>query len=373
MTRFSKWFKELILPAGLLSALIIGAGIFALPYVFSRAGFSVGLFYLVVFTVAVTAIHLMYLEIMRTTPGNHRFSGFSRIYLGENSFRLSILTTVLGLFLVLTVYLILSASFAGVLLACLENCTPGSFSPILFWVAASIPILVSIKRQSMFDFLVTTAMLAIILIIFLSGIKTFDYQAVNKFSLQDLFLPYGAVLFALYGRSGISSLRDYFSANKLNEINLKKAVILGTALPAFVYALFVVGVLGLSSQVSPDTISGLTNTPKILYSLIGLLGIFSLWTSYVFLGLELKGILNLDLKLSKFWTSLLVLFLPLVIYAIVSDKLIGLISFSGGVLLALESIMVIWMYRKIKKGDGWAIPFALVFLVGLLYQIWKLF
>ena len=51
MIKFSQWYKEIGLPAGLLSSLIIGAGIFALPYVFYRAGFLVGLFYLVIFSI----------------------------------------------------------------------------------------------------------------------------------------------------------------------------------------------------------------------------------------------------------------------------------------------------------------------------------
>ena len=73
---------------------IVGAGTFGLPYVFARAGFSAGIFYLLVLTFAVLAVHLIYGEIILRTSGSHRLVGYTDKYLGK---RAKILATVVAL------------------------------------------------------------------------------------------------------------------------------------------------------------------------------------------------------------------------------------------------------------------------------------
>ena len=68
-------YKNFILPAGLLAETIIGAGMFALPYVFQKSGIGLGLFYLFFFGLVSILIHLMYADIILRTSENHRFAG----------------------------------------------------------------------------------------------------------------------------------------------------------------------------------------------------------------------------------------------------------------------------------------------------------
>ena len=104
-------FKNVILPASLLAGTIIGAGVFALPYVFVKAGILTGLFYLLIFSAVFTLIHLMYADIILRTKENRRFFGYAEIYLGSWGKWPAILITIVGMIFVLTVYLILSVSF----------------------------------------------------------------------------------------------------------------------------------------------------------------------------------------------------------------------------------------------------------------------
>jgi len=103
--------KKLFTPAWLLAGSIIGAGIFALPFVFVQAGTLTGLGYLLVFGFVFVLLHLMYADIIAKTSGEHLFPGYAKIYLGNFGFWLTIISSVFGLFLTLIAYLALSASF----------------------------------------------------------------------------------------------------------------------------------------------------------------------------------------------------------------------------------------------------------------------
>src|SRR3990170_1628515 len=102
--------KQFLLPFGLLAGTIIGAGVFSLPYLFKFSGFALGFFYLALASFAYVVLYRMYADIIRETPGDHRFVGFARIYLGRYASWLAFLIAVVEGVLVLTIYLILSQS-----------------------------------------------------------------------------------------------------------------------------------------------------------------------------------------------------------------------------------------------------------------------
>ncbi len=363
-----KWYKEIILPAGLLSALIIGAGMFSLPYVFSVSGILTSLFYLVFFSIILSLVHLFYLELLLSTPGEHRFVGLSRGYLGIFGFRASIVTTLIGILLVLTVYLVLSVSFWNILFK--ESPLNGL---IISWATGTLAIFSSLKRQAMLEFLVTLAMAAIVIIIFISGFPGFVTKEVVAVNWGEVFLPYGAVLFALYGRSGISSLIEYYKINNLGTKDIKKAIVLGTVAPALIYLLFVFGVIGLSGTVSQDAVTGLSRAPGAILGLVGVLGLLAIITSYIFLGIEAKGILRYDLKRSPLQTFLVVGLAPLIFYLAGFQNFLKLVSVTGGIFLGAESIMVVLMWQKIKRRKFFGLLLIVPLFLGVLYEILKVF
>ncbi|HEY4498196.1 MAG TPA: aromatic amino acid transport family protein [Candidatus Paceibacterota bacterium] len=370
MTKFTQWYREIILPTGLLASMIIGAGMFALPYVFEKAGFSLGLFYLAAFAAVFAAIHLMYLRIIDSTEGKHRFVGYARIYLGDFGFWLAVLTTAIGLILVLTAYLVLGVSFMKIAAPFLSS----SAALYLFWFSGVVAVVFSLKRLANFEFLVAVAMIAIIFVLFGFSLRA-PSLTLSRFNPQAFFLPYGVILFSLAGRAAISSLRDYWQGRNLPEKGLRRAVVLGTVIPALVYLLFVIAVVGLSpAGITPDAIGGLNLIPPALLVLIGILGVFSLWTSYFFLGLEVKDIFIYDLRLPGFLSFLVASFIPLLLYFFGFNNFIGLVGFIGGVFLALESIMVVLMYLKLRQKPVFLyLPLILVFALGALYEIWRFF
>jgi hypothetical protein len=93
-----------------------------------------------------------------------------------------------------------------------------------------------------------------------------------------------------------------------------------------------------------------------------------IWTSYFFLGLEARDILSYDFKIPPLIDSALIVFLPLLLYFYSSQNLIWFISLAGGVFLAIESIIVILMRRKLKPIGVWAYLIILLLLGGIAYE-----
>jgi len=369
VTKFWKWYKEFILPAGLLSALIIGAGMFALPYVFVEAGFLAGFLYLVLGAAIFSTLHVMYAEVIESTPGKHRFVGYAEIYLGFTGKWASVVAVLLGMILTLTVYLILSASFIKLLAPDLSS----TVSVLIFWALGSAVVLISLNRLANFEFAVTLAMVGIVAILFILGFTMADLGALSSLpvlNLNQLLLPYGVVLFSLSGRAAISSVKEYFFKRELDGKRLKRAVILGTITPAVVYALFVMAIVWLSPRgVSVDAVSGIQISFPGVMGLIGLLGFFVIWTSYFFLGIEARDILRYDFKIPPLIDSILIVFLPLILYFYSSQNLILFISIAGGIFLALESILVVLMRRSLRPIGIWGHFIILLLLGGIVYEV----
>lgn len=368
-----RWYKHIIIPAGLLAALIIGAGMFSLPFVFQKAGWLPGFFYLAAFSLIFSLIHLMYLAIIQQTGGHHRFVGYAKIHLGRFGFLSSILVTVFTLILVLTIYLILSASFIRLILPDLNSLV----GVLAFWFLGTTAVILGIKKMAGIEFWTAFAMVALVLVIFIGALNLtgFSLKDVSAFNLPFWFLPFGPVLFSLAGRAGISSIYEYFKVNKLKERgNIELAIILGTIIPAIIYLFFVFGVLSFSpGLVTPDAVSGMIMAPIGIIKAIGILGILSLLTSYVFLGLELKGIFRLDFELSEISAALLVILAPIGLYLLGVADFIKTVSLAGGVFAGLEGVLVVLMYEKISGRRVFIYLLLPVFFLGALYEVLQMF
>lgn len=349
--------------------MIIGAGMFALPYVFARAGVVTGLFYLAVFAGVFVAVHRMYAQIVIETNGKHRLVGCAKIYLGQWGFWVSLLTSGIGLLLILTAYLALASDFLRLILPGLS----GSVGLYVFWFVSSFAVLLSLRRLAKLEFVATVAIGVIIFTLFVAGLLRGSEVSVPLVNPSLVLIPYGVVLFSLSGRAAISSLYMYYKRRKLDSSQIYRAVTWGTIAPAVLYVFFVLAVFLLSGNaVSPDALSGLAaSVPRALLVLTGLLGVFVLWTSYLFLGLEVKGVLHLDLGVKSWLSLLVVFFVPLALYLSGLSNFIQLIGIVGGVFLAMESVLVVLIYSRLKGWHALNTFLVIVFLAGILYQFFQ--
>ena len=338
--------KTFIAPVSLLVGTTIGAGIFSLPYVFSKSGLWLGLIYLLILSLASFVIHLLYADIVvRTYDGHHRFPGYAKIYLGKYGEIFANFVIFTTLLLMLTVYLILSVSFTSLIFPQI----PEYFKIFVFWILGSTAILFGIKKEALFESLTTFITLAIILVIFIFGFFG-DFSKINFSSFINLkfaLLPLGPVLFSLIGQTAIPPIVVYFKNEELEISQIKKIIFWGTILPAIFYFLFILGIFGLSGNISQDAVSGLINhVNPIFLILLGVFGFISLWDSYASIGTDIKKILNYDWSLSKITASLVAIFVPLILYLLGLKNFLGLIGFVGGIMLSLWALLIIIIWKK---------------------------
>lgn len=331
---------KLILQTSLLTGTIIGAGVFSLPFVFSQSGFLLGLFLLVIAAIATILTLLMYADLALRTKGEHRFIGFADIYLGKGVRWLTILMTIVEMLLVLTIYLILSASFSSLFLSAgseLEKI-------LIFWFIGSFAVFLTLRRVAFLEFLITGGIIAVIGIVFVLSFSNIEIAKFSTFNISNFLLPLAPLIFAFSGRVAIPSLVMY------SREKVKRAVIAGVAVPAVIYIVFIASVLALSPTVSQDAVNGLVGVlPKGAILLIGVLGILSLFSSYITIGVDIRRSLLVDLKLPAGLRALIVAGAPLGFYFMGFKSFIGLVDFVGGIFLALEGLMIAAMWIRAKK------------------------
>ncbi|MFH1161672.1 MAG: aromatic amino acid transport family protein [Candidatus Jorgensenbacteria bacterium] len=367
--------KPFMLATGLLAGTVIGAGMFSLPYVFSRVGVMSGLFYLLAFSFVYFAVHLMYARVVETRPDGHQFSFFARAYLpmwASLPVSLGIFTELL---LVLVAYLVLAPTF-GVVAAGLSTQADGTdirtITLIVFWLTGSLFMFARLTWQGIAEIFGAVVILGIVAAVLLFGTSApLTTPAFTPLNFGLFFLPFGPLLFSLAGRPAVTEVvEEHRRAGK--SFSLTKAIAWGTFIPAAIYAIFALSVLRLNPAVTPEALNSLGGIiPPYLLSLLGVLGLITLWTSYFIIGENVRDMLHLDWKMPKWFSSAVVVAVPLLLYLAGLRNFLGVISFTGGVFLAVEGVAVIAMWRRAFPGHrwGWVVwPLAAVFAAAFIYE-----
>jgi len=362
--------KNSVLATGLLAGTIIGAGIFSLPYVISRLGLLCGIFYLFAFAFVYFLIHQMYADLFQKHEGAHEIFYFIRNYLPKFLTKFALFVTLGGLIFVLTVYLVLAAAFFGIIF----NISVNS-AVFIFWFLGSIFIFARLNWLGWAEILGTLSIVLIIgIIIFVSLNLPLKTPLFQKLDFATFFLPFGPLLFSFGGWTAIPKVVEEYRQSKINNkpFSLKKVVFWGSFIPAIVYMFFILGVLKLNPEVSPESLDSLGMLSPSLVVLLGVMGLLTLWTSYFIIGISVKNILNFDLNLSKKLSFFIVLVGPLAIYFLGVKNFLNAISFSGGIFTALQGIFIVMMWQKAFPGGQWqkfCYPLYAVFATAIVYKI----
>jgi tyrosine-specific transport protein len=354
---------------GVIVATTIGAGMFALPYVFERSGVAAGVFYLLAVSGVIVAAHLIYWRVLAREDEKERLLALTRRYLGHTEYLVGLVAIVCGLLLALVAYLILGAEFLQLLFPSL------GWAPVLvlFWLGNSIPLLFKERRIMHAELLGAALMSAIIVFIFFggaSGGSLFETQ----FHLSKFFLPFGAVFFALGAWPALEPLYRFYREAKVSPRVPIAAIITGTFISALLYFVFVVGIFGSAALITPDTLAGLTNWSAGKIALLAILGLFAIWTSYLPIGLEIQNALSRDLRWPRRSASLLVIFLPIILVALGVSSFFRVVGFVGGVFVALQYLLIVRVGRKALAPGPMARlaldALSLVVLLAVVYEIY---
>ncbi|MDO8264832.1 MAG: aromatic amino acid transport family protein [Candidatus Parcubacteria bacterium] len=357
---------------------VVGVGIFGLPYITSKAGFPVMLFYFLILSVVSVSIHLLFAEIILGTEKDYRFPGYVGKYLGPKWKTISFISMWLGLTGALLAYLLvggeflrlLFASFVKVSLIPFEN----SIIPVtLFFIAGAIVIFKGIKTFSRLELPIFIGFFAILIIFFKNAFPYINFGYFKTVDLNFFFFPYGAVLFSLWGAAIIPEIKD-LTGN--NQNLLRKVIIYGFLIAAVTYIFFIFTVFGATGpNTSEEAIAGLVGILGPSVIVLGLIfGIINCFDSFVGLGLSLKNIFMHDLGFSKNFSWLIACFFPFLLYLAGVKEFIKIISLTGVFAIGTTGIITVFLYKKFLENKGTRMNpvlygLSLFLIIGIVIEI----
>ena len=362
--------KNFLISIAILSGTILGAGIFSLPYILGQVGIVLAAAYLVFFGVVYFLVHRFYGEALQTAPSGHNFLYFLRESMGLWAWEISSVLILAEFLLILTVYLILAPAFGALIFG-------AAAWPVLlaFWAFGSLFIFFRLNVVGWTEFIGVAALIVFTGLIFSFGsrlvaVPTWPYAL----SWPLVFLPFGPLLFSLAGRSAMAQVvdKERESAKAGAPFSVTKVAFWGTSIAAAIYFIFAVGILRLTPNPAPDTLSGLTGLPAAVAAVLGVVGIIAIWKSYIVIGLNAKEMLDFDLRWPKFLGGLTIIAAPLVFYLIGLNNFLSAIGLLGGIFLAFDSALVVHIWRRLVPKSKWRpvswILYA-IFLAAAVYEI----
>ncbi len=357
----------------ILAGTIIGAGIFSLPYIASAVGIWVMLGYLLVLGSVSILVHYFLGEISLKTPDFLRLPGFARYHLGKKAQLIAYLSGILGMLGAILAYLILGGQYLEVLLSSFFGGNVLHYT-LFYFFFSSFLIYFGIRAISKVELLGIIAFVGLLLLTFIRGWEAISWE--NLFVLRegafDFFLPYGPVLFALWGGALIPEIEETLGLGPERK-KLRLIIPLGIIVSLLVSLFFIIIVLGITGEhTTKEALVGLElYLGDGITSLILLFGILATFTSFIAIGLTLKKILWYDLKIPHSISWAITCFVPLFLFLANVRDFIVVIGVVGAVMLAIDAILISFMYKKVNPGKARFIvyPLAFLFFLGIVYEI----
>jgi amino acid permease len=362
-----------------LTGTVIGVGFFSLPYITSKVGIWLMLFYFLIIGTIVILTSLIYGEIVLRTKGQHRFPGYAEKYLGQTGKLIAFVASGLALTGAILAYLVVGGGFLAALFGPIFG---GSYFlyVLIYFSLGAILIYFGINSIARTEFFLLILFFVVLGLIFWRGFSSINIGYLFVFDSKYLFLPYGAVLFSLSTAGVIPELKEIL---RDNPASLKKVIFLGILIAILTYLFFIFIITGITgSNTSTEAIIGLKNfLGDGIVSLALAFGLLTTFTSFLTLGLTLKKVLWYDFKLKKGLSWALACFTPLLLFVLGFKDFIVIISFVGGIALAVRVIITILIYLRVKtKGDlkpaySLNLPRFLIyslilfFVLGIIYEI----
>lgn len=360
-----------------LSGMIIGVGMFSIPFSFVRAGFLLGTLELLILTGVIVIFHLLYGEIVLKTKELHRLPGYVRIYLGSRAAWLARFSAIFGILGTLLVYIIVGSIFFKSALEYLGVNVSESMLAASFALAGAAVTVLSLKKEAVINGILTVLLLGFIIFISVYLFPKINPENISGFNLGEAFLPYGVLLFALSGGVVIPDLITLLGRDKTRA---RLAITIGTLIPAVIYFIFALAVVGaIGAATSNEAIAGLRNSAgeHIVFggSIAGLLAVF---TSFIVLSKSLQALLVLDFGLPGIFSWLTASCGALVFYFLGFKDFISVVGAIGVVAVGTDSALIMAAHHRLLKEEGrdfsffacfWKSCLFIMIGAGVLYEL----
>lgn len=369
---------NLFTAASILIGTVVGAGFLGIPYVISKSGFLIGVFYLIFLGLIIMFLNLALGEISLRTKGDHQLTGYASIYLGKIGRRFMLFSQLFGIYFALLAYIIgISASVNFIF-----NYGNLNFVPligIVVWLIFSF--LVSLKINSIIKWIGVGALTALVLILAIAFIHfpNVDYSNLQTIDLKNIFIPFGVILFSYLGFSATPEIERYLHGK---EKLMKKTLIIGTLVPIVVYLLFAGIVVGVYGKNIPEL------STFAFGKLVIILGIVTMSTAYLSLSNALRDLYNFDYHISRRKSWFIVSIVPIFLFAfsnLLKFSFTNVIAIGGTISGGITALLILLMVKKAKKKGNrkpeYSLKFnkfilffiGLIFALGIIYGILSIF
>ncbi len=330
----------------MITGMTIGAGVLGVPYVVAQVGLKIGIVYIVALGLVMLLLNLILGEIAVRTNQSLQIPGLAGKYLGKWAKYLLNIVMILGSYGALLAYIIgegqsLSALFGG---------NPVAWS-VVFWGLASVVVWRGLQTIKTVE-----KVLSIIVISIICGLSFYllkDFKLANWIytDVSKIFLPYGVILFAL---SGTPAVVEAHALLPRSQKHFKKALIIGSLIPIGVYVLFalaVVGAMGLSTSEIATIGLGARFGQGVLI-LGNIFAILAMSAGFIGSGIALKQTLVWDNKINTFLAEFWVISVPILLFMAGLRQFISILSVAGGIFFGIQAVvLVIVCWQARKKGD----------------------
>ncbi len=357
-----------ILAAGALLGTIVGAGVFGIPFIFSRSGVFVSFIYFAVLFFVALKIHLYFSEVVLRTKEKMRLVGYANKYLGALAGNLVSFSILVGVSGSLLAYIIISGDFLHLVFP--SFLTPPQFS-FLIWAILSLFVFLGIRSVVSVGFVMNILLFGILGFVFfycIPHIETANYSLLgNGFS----FLPFGVFLFSLVGWNAVPEIETIL----INKKKLKKIIfwtLLFATIFYFFFGLILSGVSGTAT--SEEAFGGLL--PFLgngILRLGGAMGFLAVATSFLILANYLKNTLVLDFKFHYLSGFLVASLFPFVLYLAGIRNFLPIIAFVGSFVGLIDGVIIILLHKKAKllgnRMPEYSVPsscFLFIFITAVL-------
>lgn len=326
---------------------VVGVGFFSLPYVFSRAGFGLALVELGVLIVAQIFFLHAYADLTLMKKGHAQFLRIVGDAFGPVGKFFAVMSFFGTLWGAMIAYILAGGEFASYIAKAWDPAMTSRTLSLGFGAFLFVALLGGgfvVRRVQ--KYLVPLFFVIIGVLVMFS----FPHVALENFTsitLSAWVMPLGVLLFSLGAISAVPEMRDVLGGNGKR---LRQAITRGLLLTGMVYAVFAAMIVGLAGGgTPPQAIAAFAGVAPWMVLLGSLLGISVVTTAYIHVGSALVHTLLYDFRMRILPALLLVGGVPYIAVVSGVDDVIGVLEYTGGVLSALLSILVLIAYEKARR------------------------
>lgn len=366
--------SKTFIAASALIGTIIGAGFLGIPYVAMQSGFLIALIIMTVTCVLLITTMLYLGEVSLRTKTRHQLTGYAEKYLGKKGKLIMFIAVAVGLYSALVGYLIAESQSLSALFFFDANYS--IYLGLAFWFLMSILCWKGLKvleEGASIGIILVILLVAASSILFWSKINPSNLTYTN---LQNWYAPFGIILFSFLGFSAIPTINQIL---RKDEKLMKRTIIISYLAPLLIYSTFTAVVLGYKGASTPQIATLVLGKPFIL------IGIITMFTSYVALSVALIETFRFDYKKSKFVSWILATIIPLVLFLILqltkNADFIKILGIGGVISGGLTAILALQMVKNAKKSGKrkpeYSIPYSpilswvliLIYVIGAIFEI----